>query len=119
MPGASHSTDFVAVDPQRRTARHRDWRTFLATEPPERFIGFGGDILAPSAGVVVAVPDSEADHSARRSHLAMVFRHSREWPHDAKESRNVAVGMPAEGSVVEPFASSSFQNPQPTPGDKP
>lgn len=207
--GASHAIDFVAVDRQRRTVRRRAWRTFFATEPPELFLGFGRNILAPAAGVVVAVHDGEPDHAARRSQLALLpyalgqagrlrqgtaaiagnhviielpdragylavvhlregslivsagdavatgqrlgqcgnsgnstqphvhiqlmdsldlttargipmrFRHFREWPRGAKESRNVTVGMPAEGSVVEPFASSSFQKPQPTPGDKP
>ena len=67
----TYAIDFVAVD-GRRTARTRDWRALLATEPPERFIGFGQPILAPAAGTVVSVLDGEPDHAARRSQLALV-----------------------------------------------
>jgi hypothetical protein len=70
--GESYAIDFVAVDERRRTATRRDWRTVLATEPPERFLGFGRPILAPADGVVVAVHDGEPDHEARRSQLALV-----------------------------------------------
>lgn len=50
----------------------RDWRTLLATEPPERFFAYGRPILAPADGLVVAVHDGEIDHEARRSQLALV-----------------------------------------------
>lgn len=69
--GETYAIDFVAVDDRRRSAP-RDWRTWLATEPPERFIGFGRPLLAPADGVVVAVHDGEVDHEARRSQFALV-----------------------------------------------
>ncbi len=65
------AVDFIAVR-GRRTADTRDWRTLVATEPPERFVGFGQPVLAPAAGTVVSVLDGEADHEARRSQVALV-----------------------------------------------
>ncbi|MFJ8690982.1 M23 family metallopeptidase [Micromonospora wenchangensis] len=62
----TYAMDFVAVR-GRRTATVRDWRTLLATEPPQRFLAFGRPVLAPAAGWVVAVHDGEVDHEARRS----------------------------------------------------
>ena len=70
--GLRYSIDFVGVDDRHRTAPVRDWRTFLATEPPERFVAFGRPILAPCDGTVVAVHDGETDHAARRSQLTLV-----------------------------------------------
>jgi len=70
--GQRHAIDFVAVDDRRRTASQRDWRTFVATEPPERFHSFGRPILAPGAGVVTRIHDGEPDHEARRSQLTLV-----------------------------------------------
>lgn len=70
--GQRYAIDFVGVDDRRRTADRRDWRTLLATEPPDRFFSFGRPVLAPGAGTVVEVHDGEADHSARRSQLALV-----------------------------------------------
>lgn len=67
-----HAIDFVGVDDAHRSAHLRDWRTLLATEPPERFFAFGRPILAPGNGVVVETHDGEADHPARRSQLALV-----------------------------------------------
>jgi hypothetical protein len=67
---ATYAIDFVAVE-GGRSAATRDWRTLLATEPPERFFAFGRPVLAPSAGRVVQVHDGEADHEARRSPLAL------------------------------------------------
>lgn len=69
--GTSHAIDFVAVDVAGRSAP-RSWRRAFATEPPEIFVGFGAEILAPVAGRVVAVHDGEEDHEARRSQLALV-----------------------------------------------
>lgn len=69
--GERFAIDFIAVDEQRRTARLRDWRTYLATEPPERFLAFGRPILAPVPGRIVAAHDGEPDHEARRSQLAL------------------------------------------------
>ncbi|MFD3444233.1 M23 family metallopeptidase [Microbacteriaceae bacterium 4G12] len=70
--GERYAIDFVGVDPRGRTAARRDWRTALATEPPDRFVAFGRPILAPADGVVVVVHDGEPDHEARRSQLALV-----------------------------------------------
>jgi murein DD-endopeptidase MepM/ murein hydrolase activator NlpD len=67
-----YAIDFIGVDDQHRTAPRNDWRTFLATEPPERFVAFGRPILAPADGVVVGVHDGEIDHAARRAQLALV-----------------------------------------------
>ena len=67
----TYAIDFVAVR-GRRTARVRDWRTALGSEPPERFHAFGLPVLAPAAGTVVAVHDGEADHEARRSPVALL-----------------------------------------------
>lgn len=72
MLGQRYAIDFVGVDEKRRTAFRRDWRTFLATEPPERFVAFGRPILAPGDGVVIAVHDGEVDHEARRTPLTLV-----------------------------------------------
>lgn len=68
----TYAIDLVPVDERGRTARRRDWRTLIATEPPERFVGFGQPVLAPADGRVVLVHDGEPDHEARRSQLALV-----------------------------------------------
>ncbi|MGD8169998.1 M23 family metallopeptidase [Herbiconiux sp. P16] len=70
--GERYAIDFVGVDERHRSAEVHDWRTVLATEPPERFVSFGRPILAPADGTVVAVHDGEADHAARRSQAALV-----------------------------------------------
>ncbi|HMG30461.1 MAG TPA: M23 family metallopeptidase [Jiangellaceae bacterium] len=70
--GERYAIDFIGVDHRRRTADHRDWRTFLATEPAERFFAFGQPILAPAGGIVVEVHDGEIDHVGRRSQLTLV-----------------------------------------------
>ncbi|MGZ2223769.1 M23 family metallopeptidase [Glutamicibacter nicotianae] len=41
-------------------------RTWLGTEEPTSFFGFGAPILAPCAGTVIAADDSMPDHRARR-----------------------------------------------------
>lgn len=69
--GVTYAIDFVAVDEHERSAP-RTWRSLLATEPPERFHGFGLPILAPAPGVVVLTRDGEPDHEARRSQLTLV-----------------------------------------------
>ena len=68
----TYAIDHVPVDARGRSAAERDWRTLLATEPPERFLGFGAPVLAPAGATVVGVHEGEADHPARRSHLALV-----------------------------------------------
>jgi hypothetical protein len=70
--GGRYAIDFIGVDQRRRTADRRDWRTFLATEPPQRYLGFGRPILAPADGQVVGVHDGEIDHGGRRSQLSLV-----------------------------------------------
>ena len=70
--GERYAIDFIGVDDRRRTAARRDWRTFLATEPPERFFAFGRPILAPADGTVVEAHDGEIDHAGRRSQLALL-----------------------------------------------
>jgi hypothetical protein len=70
--GGRYAIDFIGVDHRRRTADRRDWRTFLATEPPERYFAFGRPILAPADGTVVDVHDGETDHVGRRSQLSLV-----------------------------------------------
>jgi peptidase M23-like protein len=68
--GATFSVDFVAVDGRGRTAVEWDLLTLLATEPVERFYGFGEQVFAPANGRVVEVHDGEPDHAARRSPVA-------------------------------------------------
>ncbi|MEU1607242.1 M23 family metallopeptidase [Micromonospora matsumotoense] len=67
----TYAMDFVAVQ-GRRTATVRDWRTVLATEPPQRFLAFGRPVLAPAAGRVVSVHDGEVDHESRRSPFTLL-----------------------------------------------
>jgi hypothetical protein len=64
--GSAYAIDLIGVDD---TGRSAPWglRAALATEPPERFVGFGRTLLAPVAGRVVAVHDDEVDHAAHRS----------------------------------------------------
>ena len=69
---STYAIDFVAVDEGTRTAHRRDWRTFLATEPVERYAGYGRSILAPGDGTVVVAHDGEPDHEGRRSQLALI-----------------------------------------------
>jgi len=69
--GTTYAIDFIPVDDAGQSAR-RTWRSFLATERPERFHGFGAPILAPADGVVVIAHDGEPDHEARRSQLALL-----------------------------------------------
>jgi hypothetical protein len=70
--GERYAIDFIGVDHRRRTADRRDWRTFLASEPAERFFAYGRPILAPADGTVVGVHDREVDHVGRRSQLTLV-----------------------------------------------
>ena len=70
--GERYAIDFIGVDHRRRTADRRDWRTFVASEPAERFFAYGRPILAPADGTVVDVHDREIDHVGRRSQLTLV-----------------------------------------------
>lgn len=69
--GTTFAIDFVAVNERGRSGK-RGWRSVLATEPPEVFVGFGAPILAPASGTVVTAIDGECDHEARRSQLALI-----------------------------------------------
>lgn len=69
---ARYSIDFVGLDEHHQSARVWDWRSVLATEPPERFLSHGRPVLAPIDGVVMAAHDGEDDHEAHRSVLARV-----------------------------------------------
>src|SRR3712207_1748427 len=62
--GERYAIDFVGVDDRHRTPGTRDWRTLVATEPPERFVAFARPVLAPGDGTVVHVHDAEPDHEA-------------------------------------------------------
>lgn len=62
---SSYATDFVPVDEHGRTAPF-GLASLLRPEPPERFPGFGREVLAPLDGEVVAVHDTEPDHAAYR-----------------------------------------------------
>lgn len=70
--GQRYAIDFVEVDERGSTAPGRDWRTFVASEPPSRFYAFGSALLAPVDGVVVQTHDGEPDHEARRSQVALI-----------------------------------------------
>jgi murein DD-endopeptidase MepM/ murein hydrolase activator NlpD len=70
--GERYAIDFIGVDHRRRTADRRDWRTFLASEPAERFFAYGRPILAPADGTVVDMHDRESDHVGRRSQLTLL-----------------------------------------------
>ncbi len=102
--GTSHAIDFVAVDERGRSAP-RSWRSVLATEPPEIFVGFGAPVLAPIAGTVVAVHDGEEDHEARRSQPALVpyaltqAGRARRG-HDALAGNHVVIEVAPGGPVV-------------------
>ena len=72
MLGERYAIDFIGVDHRRRTAERRDWRTFIASEPAERFFAYGRPILAPADGTVVGMHDPESDHVGRRSQLTLV-----------------------------------------------
>lgn len=114
--GERYAIDFIGVDDHHRTAGIRDWRTFFATEPPERFFALGQPILAPGSGTIANCGNSgnstqphvhvqamdSADLSVARG-VPMVFRRFREWPSDAKHLQVRERGVPGEGAVVEPL----------------
>ncbi|MCU1437137.1 MAG: peptidase [Naasia sp.] len=84
--GERYAIDFVAVD--NRSTAIRDRRTLFGTEPPDRFVGFGRPILAPT------VP-----HRTVARGLPIAFRRYRE---EAQRSRPVdrEFGVPGGASVV-------------------
>lgn len=85
--GATFAIDFIAVDERGHSAR-RDWRSVLAMEPPDVFVGFGARILAPAPGTVVAAVDGELDHAARRSPVTLI-------PYALSQARRVRNGVRA------------------------
>lgn len=85
--GLTYAIDFIAVDDHGRSAP-RGWRSWLATEPPDTFVGFGRPILAPASGTVAIIHDGEPDHTARRSQLALI-------PYALGQARRVRQGAPA------------------------
>lgn len=85
--GTTFAIDFVAVN-ERGHSGKRGWRSVLATESPEVFVGFGAPILAPASGTVVAAIDGELDHEARRSQLALI-------PYALSQARRIRKGVRA------------------------
>ncbi len=85
--GTTFAIDFIAVN-ERGLSGKRGWRSVLATEPPEVFVGFGAPILAPASGTVVAAIDGELDHEARRSQLALI-------PYALSQARRIRTGVRA------------------------
>jgi hypothetical protein len=67
--GTTYAIDLVPVDDRGRSAR-RGWRSWVSTEAPEAFVGFGLEVIAPVSGRVVQVHDGEPDHVARRAPIA-------------------------------------------------
>jgi len=62
---SSYAIDFIPVDARGRTAPVTV-ATLMRTEQPERFPGFGRNLLAPVDGIVVGTHDAEPDHPAYR-----------------------------------------------------
>ena len=85
--GTTYAIDFVSVN-DRGLSGKRGWRSVLATESPEVFVGFGAPILAPASGTIVAAVDGEVDHEARRSQLALI-------PYVLSQARRVREGVRA------------------------
>jgi hypothetical protein len=85
--GTTFAIDFIAVDERGRSGK-RSWRSQLATERPEIFIGYGAPILAPVLGNVAAAHDGEPDHEASRSQLALI-------PYALSQARRVREGSSA------------------------
>jgi hypothetical protein len=52
LMGTTFAIDFVPVDLHGRSAAW-NWRAVVATERPERFVGFGATVVAPGTGTVV------------------------------------------------------------------
>ena len=79
------AVDLVPVDARGRTGRVT-LRTWLATEPPEHFPGFGRPVLAPVPGTVLAAVDEHPDHPAHRGLPSVAYalsqgrRAARGWP---------------------------------------
>lgn len=71
--GASaYAIDLVPLGERGRSAPYT-LISFLVPEPPERFAGFGAEVLAPCAGVVRHVRDGEEDHLAHRGIPSVLY----------------------------------------------
>lgn len=69
---SSFAVDLVPVDENGRTAPVTA-STLVRPEPPERFAGFGREILAPTDGIVLAVHDEQPDHPAYRGLPSLTY----------------------------------------------
>lgn len=69
---SSYAIDFVPVDAGGGTAPIT-FGSLLRSEQPERFPGFGRDVLAPVQGVVIACHDAEPDHPAYRGFPSIAY----------------------------------------------
>lgn len=87
LMGTTFAIDFIPVDLHGRSAAW-NWRAVVATERPERFVGFGAAIVAPSTGTVVITHDGEDDHEARRSQLTL-------FPYMAGQAQRIQRGAGA------------------------
>lgn len=83
---SAQAIDFVPVGGDERTAP-LTWRSLLRPEPPQRFPGFGRDIVSPVAGEVVAAHDGEVDHEAYRGLPSLGYA--------LTQGRRAAAGWPA------------------------
>ena len=72
LGASTYAIDLVPLDEQGRSA---PWtlRSFLRPEPPERFTGFGLEVLAPADGTVRHIHDGEADHRAHRGLPSVLY----------------------------------------------
>lgn len=83
---SSYAVDFVPVGPNGRSAPVR-FSTLVRSEPPQSFPGFGGSVLAPIDGFVVAARDGEVDHHAYRGLSSIGYA--------LTQGRRAAAGWPA------------------------
>lgn len=72
LGASSYAIDLVPLDDRGRTASYTPM-SFLLPEPPERFAGFGLEVLAPADGNVRHVHDGEADHRAHRGLPSVLY----------------------------------------------
>ena len=85
--GTTYAIDLVPVDDRGRS-KPVTWRTLVATEPPDAFVGFGSPVRAPIDGTVVVVYDGAPDHVARRSIVTAV-------PYMVGQARRLRTGLDA------------------------
>lgn len=77
LGASAYAIDLVPLD-ERGVSAPYTLGSFLRSEPPEHFAGFGAEVLAPIDGVVRRVHDGEEDHPAHRGlpslHYALTQR---------------------------------------------